>query len=348
MNRIALYAVLGAVLAGCTARPTGPARGAREPAAARRSAGTPPGERLREYGAAFRCLTARATGDPAAPWAYGQGTVRFPATELAPNGRTLRYTFQGYDDRPALVAVAACEIPATPAAIARMNRKLGVVTEQPDVTIQDVALAPVVATACAPGYIGEYPACYKISTGSTDGGGGTGFGSTGDGDIWGGGGSGGTGGTTSGDPPPPSPGDFMLSDTARNCAALQPDQFGRAFCRSFVPSGERLNRTQNAIARIRGRGMECAYIADQAAALLAVGKLRYFDHQDGDDGGWGDAPNGVLLSTAWVDTFYTVGDAFGRNLDQLVVHEVEHTLGRDHIDGTALDTPHSRSCGGAA
>ena len=348
MNRIALYAVLGAVLAGCTARPTGTAPGSREPAAARRSARTPPGERLREYGAAFRCLTARATGDPAAPWAYGQGTVRFPATELAPNGRTLRYTFQGYDDRPALVAVAACEIPATPAAIARMNRKLGVVTEQPDVTIQDVALAPVVATACAPGYIGEYPACYKISTGSTDGGGGTGFGSTGDGDIWGGGGSGGTGGTTSGDPPPPSPDDFVQSDTAHDCTKPQTDNFGAAYCRSVVPTGERLARTQSAIDRIRMRGPECANIADQAAALLGAGRLRYFDHQTGDKAGWGDAPNGVILSTAWTDTFYTAPDAYGRTLDQLIVHEVEHTLGRAHIDAIGLDTPNSRACGGAS
>ena len=141
-------------------------------------------------------------------WTARHTNITFPVPTLSPENRTTIFFVRGYNDRNEITAVAACVIPATPEAIEWVSRafkvthvKHGFDSAADGVTVMDgepaFALEPLVATACAPGYVGDYPDCEPIGDGDTtpDGGGST-SGSWGTGD--GGGGSGtSTGGTGS-------------------------------------------------------------------------------------------------------------------------------------------------------
>jgi hypothetical protein len=172
-------------------------------------------------------------------WTARRTTVTFPVPTLSPENRTTVFFVRGYNDRREITAVAACVIPATPAAVEWIGRafristvKRGFNSPADGVTIMSgepaFALEPLVATACSPGYTGEHPDCEPIGDGETspDGGGSTTWGSG----TPGGGGSGsgtstGSTGSETGtesapdgydtDPPPPEE-----EDESRNCPAV--------------------------------------------------------------------------------------------------------------------------------
>jgi hypothetical protein len=107
--------------------------------------------------------------------------IRFPAAELDPGGRTIPYRYRGYTPTNRVVAAVDCLIPATDAAISRMNRRLkvehwyrvgsgspsgGARLSVGDAAYGDVALLPVagVTTWCGEGQIGTYPSCFPITS----------------------------------------------------------------------------------------------------------------------------------------------------------------------------------------
>jgi hypothetical protein len=122
---------------------------------------------------------ARASGPHA--WTAATAVIRFPAAELDPAGRTIAYRYRGYTPTNRVVAGVDCLIPATDAAISRMNRRLkverwdrvgsgspsgGARLSVSGAAYGDVALLPVVgvATWCGEGQIGTYPNCWPITS----------------------------------------------------------------------------------------------------------------------------------------------------------------------------------------
>jgi hypothetical protein len=67
-----------------------------------------------------------------------------------------------------------------------------------------------------------------------------------------------------------------------------------------------------------------------------------------DDGasGWGDPEIGVLIGSGVIDTFGDPGNPNVGAFDRILVHEIEHAMGREHIDSTSTDTPNARQCSG--
>ncbi len=107
-------------------------------------------------------------------------------------------------------------------------------------------------------------------------------------------------------------------------------------------------RSPHRVGRLNGRGGECANIAAFGERLLESGRIRYFAHVEsihGSYGGWGGPEIGAVLGAFWVDDFG--GTASGHpNFDNKLVHEIEHAMGRGHIDAEGSDTPNSASCSG--
>jgi hypothetical protein len=198
-----------------------------------------------------------------------------------------------------------------------------------------------------------WPGGDPLTQGCSGSGGG---GGNGGGDPGGGGGGGGAGGTAPFCPDfgcddeesPPSHDDYIAPGSRiPDCtkAVLQP--WEHAYCTSEPPSGERLVRTQNSLQRVEARGGECANIAAAGWQLLASGRIRYYPYVEsvhGNYGGWGSPEIGVLLDTGWVDDFGGTPTGHG-NFDMKLVHEIEHAMGRGHVEGSN-ETSHSASCAG--
>lgn len=148
---------------------------------------------------------------------------------------------------------------------------------------------------------------------------------------------------------PPAPVDDYLGDMSPpDCTKPNLQPWEHAYCTSTVPTGERLVRTLTGLQRIASRGGECATIAAFGQQLLLSGRIRYFAHVEsihGPYGGWGGPEIGAVLGAFWVDDFG--GAPSGHpNFDNKLVHEIEHAMGRDHVDASGSDTPNSRSCSG--
>lgn len=135
-------------------------------------------------------------------------------------------------------------------------------------------------------------------------------------------------------------------DTLPDCSLAQSRPWQAAYCRATAPTDGRLQKTQDALARIAQRGPDCATIAQKGSELLASGELRYYTWTQGDAGGWGRPDFGAMLADFWADNYATVISPDGRNLDQVLAHEVEHTMGLQHIDAGGYETPHSHLCSG--
>lgn len=151
------------------------------------------------------------------------------------------------------------------------------------------------------------------------------------------------------EPPPPAEDDFLGPGTAPpDCTNPVLLDWEHAWCTSTPPSGERLTRTQNSLQRVAARGGECANIATFGQQLLSTGMIRYFAHVQeihGEYVGWGAADFGVLLAEQWIDHFGGTLTGYP-NLDRKLVHEIEHAMGRDHIDAYGYETPNSAVCAG--
>lgn len=193
MNRsryLAGVLTLGLLLAACSEGPTlqlpETAESTREPVA-----GAAIGSRR---GTDLVCVTRVARASGPYRWTAATTAVRFPAAELDPAGRTIDYRYRGYTPANRVVAAVDCAIPATEAAIQRMNRRLkveqwhrvgsgspsdGARLSMGTASYDDlgsegstVALKPVSGTAkwCGVGYIGTYPNCWSITSGTVTGG----------------------------------------------------------------------------------------------------------------------------------------------------------------------------------
>lgn len=137
----------------------------------------------------FTCVMRLARSSDPSSWSRAETGVAFPVAELDPQGRTIEYRYRGYTPSNQIVAAVDCVIPATDAAVERMNRKLKVTrwhrvgsaaprsgarlsvgSASFDLNTEDtsISLAPVTGTAqwCGTGYIGTYPNCYPISSGT--------------------------------------------------------------------------------------------------------------------------------------------------------------------------------------
>gem|GEM_PF-5052688 len=65
-----------------------------------------------------------------AKWKASRTSVTFPVPTLSPENRTIIYFVRGYNDRREITAVAACVIPATPAAVEWIGRAFKVTKVQ--------------------------------------------------------------------------------------------------------------------------------------------------------------------------------------------------------------------------
>lgn len=108
-----------------------------------------------------------------------QLTVRFPQSEAAPAGATRSYQYRGYANGADLVLYSNCEIPATDAAVRRMNAIFRVKQDRGSqgpptsgpvlmgcVSEGSCTLDPITVTACQ--YGGEYPNCNVPGDGDHD------------------------------------------------------------------------------------------------------------------------------------------------------------------------------------
>lgn len=170
---------------------------------------------------------------------------------------------------------------------------------------------------------------------------------------------GGGGGSIDNTPPPPEFFDFQdfVEDTllTLDCSSTSLSTKQEDWCDSYSPTGEYLERTQNAIDKIRDRGSECAAIASAADFLLDGGRLRYWDRNNEPFGGFGgiDEVNGqgfALLSSTWIEYYYnkvsstTETYPYKMNLDFAIVHETEHSMGRGHVNNDPYLTPNVKTC----
>lgn len=177
-----------------------------------------------------------------------------------------------------------------------------------------------------------------------------GEGSTGGGTAPPPGGEGGGGGSGTGTKPSPQTENLddhiSPQDTVPNCTVAQTVNWAKAYCRASAPTGTRRDAVNAALDRMEQRGPECANLAAQGRLLLGQDRLQVFAPVTGDAGGWGSPTIGVLVADYWIDQFSTTVSADNRNLDHTLSHEIEHVLGREHIDQAGYETPNSRTCSG--
>jgi len=175
----------------------------------------------------------------------------------------------------------------------------------------------------------------------------------------------GTGGTQ---PPPPGEvnlplmieNDLILDDTVPDCDEEQTEPWKIDFCASSEPTGIRLEKTLTAFNKIEQRGAECINIVSKGRELLENGNLRYFprpNRQNNVSGGWGfeQLDGGLaLLMDEWVDNWFenvasvseNNGSTVTVNFEFILIHEIEHVLGRDHIEDSRWLTPNANLCSG--
>jgi len=152
--------------------------------------------------------------------------------------------------------------------------------------------------------------------------------------------------------------DFLSDNTIPDCNEEQTEPWKIDYCASQEPTGTRLNRTNIALDNIGQRGSECLNIAERGMELLQEGNLKYFPRPDRSFnvvGGWGfDKLEGgfVLLMDEWVDSWFdntgivmdTDGSEITVNFEFVLVHEIEHSLGRGHVGNSRWITQNANQC----
>jgi hypothetical protein len=138
----------------------------------------------------------------------------------------------------------------------------------------------------------------------------------------------------------------------------------RAYCTGVDPSGVRLDRLNAVLARMDSLGGECAALAAVGRRLVADRHIRIYVNSafpafsgaaplDGSN--TNPAVNEwMVLSDAWFDSFYDAShhttfphDLYApRNLEQVLAHEADHLVGREHVGTDGSQTPNSQSCSG--
>lgn len=150
--------------------------------------------------------------------------------------------------------------------------------------------------------------------------------------------------------------DFSPDTIKPNCANPGSGEEYEA-CNAPQPDADQWQKVRDSLNRIEMRSSSCAEIANKGRELLAAGKIRFFHHKAayGDTAGWGNVGYGVLLEIEyWLFDHFTDKDRLGRNFDTGLAHEIEHAMGRTHIDTngdgmiTEMDfrTEHEMECTG--
>lgn len=265
--------------------------------------------------------TASSLGSASGEWQVTRTTIFFPRSEAAADGSTRSYRYTLYGELGRRVGMVDCEIPATEAALRRMDQRLGVRRDETVVQPMKVALDPIVVQACQNG--NPWPDCSTDNTAPppppppgecsvltcVDGGGN-------------GGDSGGDGG--------PEASDIIEDDAIPDCTQPQTENALRAYCESKPVQGEALAKVNDVLTRLTSCGGECANIASFGYQLVARGALRTYPYRPeyGNIGGWGSPQIGALIDEVWFRDFAS-GDP---NLVAKVMHEIEHAMGRlDHV-----------------
>lgn len=155
--------------------------------------------------------------------------------------------------------------------------------------------------------------------------------------------------------------DFIQNaDSIPDCEQEQITPWKIDYCNSLAPTGVRLNKTNLAFDYIEERGVECAAIVNHGRNILKNGHLRFFPRPNRSwdvAGGRGieNVEDGVvLLMDEWVDNWndksFVVQDRNGTfinaNFEFALIHEIEHAMGRAHVQGSEWVTPNSLQCSG--
>lgn len=159
-----------------------------------------------------------------------------------------------------------------------------------------------------------------------------------------------------------SPGDRCTSRgecTAPDCD--NPDNMAeRLWCTAAVPdSTTAVPVVEAAVARMQALGGVCAPLATTLAQLLRFHLVRVYD-PDQLPGAGAAAPSGrsahtyLLLSRDLITTFFDAAHRSGNidsqgtprpeTLQEVLAHEADHLLGRDHIDRDGYLTPNTLRC----
>ena len=176
----------------------------------------------------------------------------------------------------------------------------------------------------------------------------------------GGGGAGGGGGGNGEPDPSPFNGDEVSDLAAKpNCQDTNLSREARLWCIGRFPYPNELTVLNQAIERMRGRGAACFDLAEAATHLIADSAFRVGIRQVGTDpaGSAAKAGDWAWVASEYFSTYLVNGDGWGRNLDNLLAHEMDHLL--NHVipgvtdeRGHRLDvyqgvhTLNSQLCGG--
>ena len=354
-KRSVLARAVSAMLLGLTACHDLPTAGAPETTAPGASASLNQGQHSGQV--PFYCTQGRAAPSG---WQTRRLTVFIPRGELDDAGRTVRYEYRRLFADGSRFASASCIVPYTEGALRRLDRAFDV-RENGGAHQYRVRDAMLTTQGCVdaetecplePIFVKPPPVqpvtnpddvCTRYPGECDDNDGGDG------GDDWendGGSGDGGADGAEDG----LQGDDDVAINGPPDCSKPETLTLAweKAYCRAMSPEGERLRRTTAGLNAIAAKGGECASIAATGQSLLENGSLRYFTAVEGDKGGWGAPSIGVLLGVGWVDNFGNEGNPNYDVFLRLLVHEVEHTMGRPHLTDAAgaetNETANSRAC----
>ncbi len=154
--------------------------------------------------------------------------------------------------------------------------------------------------------------------------------------------------------------DFIFDNNDPDCEEEQTEPRKIDFCASLEPSGVILEKTLTAFNKIEIRGTECINIANKGRELLANRNLRYFprpNRQNNVSAGWGieQLDGGIaLLMDEWIDNWFDKvalvtendGTPVKVNFESILIHEIEHVLGREHVEDSQWLTPNANQCSG--
>lgn len=141
-----------------------------------------------------------------------------------------------------------------------------------------------------------------------------------------------------------------------DCSKVQKEQALIDYCRSLPPSTAQEIEIGHALVIIGGRGGVCQQIANEGSRLLSEGKIKiYRDSPGAVVAAWWSPDINIILgewAMALTGTIvYDANDASGqrgqKNLQSILVHEIEHSMGARH-DISGWRTPNSGLCSGLA
>ena len=147
-----------------------------------------------------------------------------------------------------------------------------------------------------------------------------------------------------------------LGEDPPDCTEPQTDQWAIDYCARRPPTPAERGYLEAAISNIDSRGGVCNGMADDARSLLASGDLQLYPRTANSQGGYGSPDLGVYLEEGWIAWHTGVhtmiddaGNTLERNLEQALVHELDHYRGiysHTDVNAGAFRTTNSALCSG--